>query len=277
MRPHIWAVSAAVVVAGILLLLPKSVDGQAPVLTAPQPSGFGMDIVVRGSTQPVYRLAGQGYIEGRIGERYTIRLYNHTYTRVEAVVSVDGRDAMDGGPAQTGKRGYVLGPYASMEIDGFRLSLDEVAAFRFTSVADSYASRMGSSWNIGAVQASFFPERIMRPRPLRASEPRAAGASPRARHDPAQDESSQNLGTEFGERRLSQVQETTFVRQNPAWPAARLLLRYNDRRGLCSMGINALCDRAPWTPVDPYDPYPMPPPRRFSSPPPGWQDPPDDR
>jgi hypothetical protein len=277
MRPHLWAVAAAAVVAGILLLVPKPVDGQAPVFVPTEPSRFGMDIVVHGVSQPVYRLSGQGYVEGHMGERYSVRLYNHSGSRVEAVVAVDGRDAMDGGAAQTSKRGYVLGPYATTQIDGFRLSLDEVAAFRFTTVGDSYASRMGTPWSVGTVSASFFPERVIRPRPLRSVEAPSAGAEPRSRRGSARDESSQNLGTEFGERRQSPVQETAFVRQNPSWPAARVALRYNDRRGLCSIGVESLCDHVPWPPMDPYDPYPAASPRRFSTPPPGWSEPLDDR
>ena len=61
--------------------------------------------------------------------------------RVEAVVSVDGLDAVDGKPASVGKRGYMIPAFGDVTIDGWRTSLSTVAAFRFSSVRDSYAAR----------------------------------------------------------------------------------------------------------------------------------------
>src|SRR5690606_25158439 len=39
-----------------------------------------------------YRHRGQTYIAGQWGDRYAIRLTNHSRDRVEVVVTVDGRD-----------------------------------------------------------------------------------------------------------------------------------------------------------------------------------------
>ncbi len=278
MKAHLWVPLAAVLIGAVLLLLPKSVDGQSPPIAAPiRADRFGLDVAVHGAARPVYRLGGQSYVEGQMGERYAIRLYNHSGQRVEAVISVDGRDAIDGQPAQVTKRGYVLPPWGSADIDGFRTSLDEVAAFRFTTVSDSYAGRMGTPWRVGVITASFFPERVVRPRPRLALEPptAAAPAGAGARRAARPEATDQSLGTEFGERRVSPVQETNFARQNPNAPSAVVTLRYNDRRGLCSAGIQSLCDREPWPWPDPDDQPPAPPPRpRFSvPPPPDWQPP----
>ena len=81
-----------------------------------------------------------------MGERYTLRIWNRSGRRIEAVVSVDGRDVVDGKPGDfRNKRGYLVPAWGSVDIDGWRLSERQAAAFRFTSVANSYAGRMGSA------------------------------------------------------------------------------------------------------------------------------------
>ena len=45
-----------------------------------------------------------------------------------------------------------------MVIDGWRTSEDSVAAFRFSSIEDSYAERMGDGRNVGVIGAAFFRE-----------------------------------------------------------------------------------------------------------------------
>ena len=97
---------------------------------------------------------------GAIGERYRVRISNPTARRVEAVVSIDGLDAIDGKTASfEDKRGYVIAPYGEVTIEGFRTSLDQVATFRFSSVRDSYAGRKGQDRNVGVIGIAFFPER----------------------------------------------------------------------------------------------------------------------
>src|SRR6185369_10723862 len=98
----------------------------------------------------------------------TLRILNHTGRRVEAVTSVDGRDAIDGKTADVrSKRGYLVPAWGAVEIDGWRLSRAEVAAFRFSAVADSYADRTGSARDVGVIGVAIFPERyVAPPRPL---------------------------------------------------------------------------------------------------------------
>lgn len=61
--------------------------------------------------------------------------------RLEVVLSVDGLDVLDGGPASFRKRGYVVPSHGQISVDGFRQSTDAVAAFRFSSVRESYANQ----------------------------------------------------------------------------------------------------------------------------------------
>src|SRR5215813_5183864 len=49
-----------------------------------------------GDTAPTYSQKDRYYVQGNAGERYTIRVTNPTAQRIEAVVSVDGLDVIDG-------------------------------------------------------------------------------------------------------------------------------------------------------------------------------------
>ena len=116
-----------------------------------------------GRTLPTYAHRGRFYVEGAVGERYGIRVRNPTASRIEAVVSVDGLDVIDGEMASTGKRGYVIAPYADVTITGFRVSTQAVAAFRFSSVSRSYAGRKGVARNVGVIGVAIFAERRSEP------------------------------------------------------------------------------------------------------------------
>src|SRR5438445_13771092 len=81
------------------------------------------------------------------------------YHRFEAVGTVDGLDVINGKSGTLDNRGYVLLPFATLEIEGFRTSTNAVAAFRFAAVADSYAAQTGSARNVGVIGIAFFTER----------------------------------------------------------------------------------------------------------------------
>ena len=108
---------------------------------------------------PAWKQGGQVFVEGRSGERYSIVLRNRASVRREVVVSVDGLDVLDGAPASLRRRGYVLAPGEEFAVEGFRKSPDEVAAFEFGSVDDSYAQRRhGNVRNVGVVGIAVFAE-----------------------------------------------------------------------------------------------------------------------
>jgi hypothetical protein len=130
--------------------------------------GYELEVLVDGVPAPTFFQNGESYVMGALGARYTLRIVNHTGRRIEAVASVDGRDVVDGRPADfRNKRGYIVPAWGSVDIDGWRLSHAQVAAFRFSSVADSYAARTGSAREVGVIGAAIFPERyVPPPRPL---------------------------------------------------------------------------------------------------------------
>jgi len=107
---------------------------------------------------PSARAGGRSYVVGEHGSRYVIQIRNHTGNRVEAVATVDGLDVIDGRSGSFRKRGYIVGPFASVEIEGFRRSHERVATFRFGSVRDSYAASKGNARNVGVIGVAFFHE-----------------------------------------------------------------------------------------------------------------------
>jgi hypothetical protein len=135
---------------------------------APQKVRAPYDVqVIRedGDVLPTYGLKDRFYVEGAAGERYTIRVSNPTSRRVEAVVSVDGLDAVDGDPGDLRKRGYIVPPYGQVSVEGFRTSLDDVATFRFSSVGESYAASKGKARNVGVIAVAIFEEAGPPPEP----------------------------------------------------------------------------------------------------------------
>lgn len=113
-----------------------------------------------GHPLPAYHLGERVLIVGSAGQRYALKVENRTGQRFELVASVDGLDVVDGKSATLEKRGYVVGPHATLHIDGFRRSFNEVAAFRFGSVKDSYAAQTSEfgARNVGVIGVALFAE-----------------------------------------------------------------------------------------------------------------------
>ncbi len=125
-------------------------------------AGGAVTVVVQdsgGDPLEAVRKNGQLFVVGRAGERYSLRLRNNTRRRFEAVATVDGLDVMDGTGGSFDHRGYILPPSGEVVIDGFRRNENEVAAFRFGSVASSYAAQSGgSARDVGVIGVAFFRE-----------------------------------------------------------------------------------------------------------------------
>jgi hypothetical protein len=111
-----------------------------------------------GQDLPTYQHRAKTYVMGEYGERYQIKVTNLYGNRIEAVVTVDGRDVINGQSGAFHHRGYVINAYQSVLIDGFRQSQDQVATFRFSSPSNSYSSKMGSPQNVGVIGVAVFEE-----------------------------------------------------------------------------------------------------------------------
>ena len=113
---------------------------------------------------PTYKEGGRRLISGGAGRSYTIMVRNRSKSSLEIVASVDGLDVMDGKPATYAKRGYLVAPGETLEIDGFRTSRETVAAFNFSSVANSYANmRHGDTRNVGVIGIAVFTQKGVNP------------------------------------------------------------------------------------------------------------------
>lgn len=111
-----------------------------------------------GSTWPVWRSGGLLHLQGRKGERYVLEYRNRSARTHEIVATVDGLDVLSGQPGSTARRGYVLRPGETLRIEGFRMSREAVAAFRFSAVPDAYAANTpaGSVANVGVIGTALF-------------------------------------------------------------------------------------------------------------------------
>ena len=86
-----------------------------------------------GAKLPVYRHRGEYWVAGRPGARYAVAVRNVSGERVLGVISVDGVNVVSGETASWEQTGYVLSPWQSFDITGWRKSDAEVAAFHFTA------------------------------------------------------------------------------------------------------------------------------------------------
>ena len=111
-----------------------------------------------------YWWRGERFVIGKKGREYQLKIKNISHVRLEVVLSVDGLDVIDGEPASTKKRGYIIGPGKSLSVKGFRTSQEKVAAFKFSSVGASYANlRHGNVRNIGVVGLALYTEKGREP------------------------------------------------------------------------------------------------------------------
>jgi len=162
----------AVVIASSCASAQPVYDARPPLPPPPNHGGdYELQVLVDGVPAPTFWHGNGTYVLGQHGERYTLRIINHTGRRIEAVVSVDGRDVVDGRPADyRNKRGYLVPAWGQMDIDGWRLSTFQAAAFRFSTVARSYAARTGSARDVGVIGAAIFSERYVPQMPPRMLE-----------------------------------------------------------------------------------------------------------
>ena len=244
------------------------------------PSAVTIDVYDRtqGETLAIHPLDSQRYVVGTPGHEYAIRIRNETSRRILAVTSVDGVNVVTGETAAPEQSGYVIEAGGSVEIAGWRRSLERTSAFYFTDLGDSYAARTGRPRNVGVIGVAVFHELVrpmissfLRDKVLahenegdpRVRAERADAAAPAA---PAQDAAgetgrlaaseprqmlSNKLGTGFGRDEASLVQRVRFERATSA-PAETISIQYDRRDNLIAMGVLPRPRYAQQTP----DPFP---------------------
>ena len=204
-----------------------------------------------GERLPTYRHGGKLYVAGRPGDRYALELRNRTGERLLAVVSVDGVNVVSGETASASQRGYVLGAGESTEIAGWRKSTQEVAAFYFTALPDSYAARTRRPADVGVIGVAAFREYR---EPVVPSQESALGgaradsapAAPAASKAEAQRSAGaeERLGTGHGERVHAPVRQVEFRRAGER-PDEIITIHYDSFENLRAQGIIPLARRRP--------------------------------
>jgi hypothetical protein len=213
--------------------------------------------------------SGRYYLEARAGSRYAVALANRTGERVGVVLTVDGLNAISGERDNGRGRMYVLDPWQSTSVQGWRSSLQEVRQFTFVDERRSYATRAGkANEKMGWIEVAVYRERraYVQARPHTHSEPRrpypieeqAEGGRTQA---PASPEASSNRdeagataglegdaklekgasraraypGTGWGERAHDPVVLVSFDPEPE--PRERVTLRYEYRSALVALGV----------------------------------------
>lgn len=194
-----------------------------------------------GQSLETWRHRGRLYVAGTPGNRYAVSLRNRSEGRVLTVISVDGVNAVSGETANASQSGYVLAPGQSAEIAGWRKSMEEVAAFFFTRIGDSYAARTERPQNVGVIGVAVFNEYVPPTPPAQigaqekaeASADNAARFAAKAAAAPA---AEAKLGTGHGERIAARVDHTEFRRQSTQ-PNEVITIYYDSRANLIARGI----------------------------------------
>jgi hypothetical protein len=215
-----------------------------------------------GATLPLYHHRGEYWVAGQYGAKYAIAVRNKLGERVLAVTAVDGVNVLSGETAAWDQTGYVFSAWQQYQVTGWRKSSQEVAAFEFSALGDSYAGRTGRPGNVGVIGVALFRERLPEPvaqaapaSPARAEREADAPASLRsaplaagklAPNDSAAEASRQappptaalspKLGTGHGARETSLVSHTSFARLQ-LQPNEVIRIRYDSRENLIASGV----------------------------------------
>jgi hypothetical protein len=186
--------------AGLLQAVPAC--AHTPYWDSPG-SLVSVSVEVEGTTVPLYPApdgSGRFYLEAREGSRYAVTLANRTHERLGVVLTVDGLNAISGdrdrgaawAGAGPGARMYVLNPWDSAFIKGWRTSLDDVRRFTFVDERASYAARSGkANGRMGWIEVAVYRERprpyVYRPDPVYRTDPYEEGATRDEARDRAAD------------------------------------------------------------------------------------------
>jgi hypothetical protein len=204
-----------------------------------------------GRVLPMYWHDGRRYVVGKPGNEYAIRVRNSATGRVLTVMSVDGVNVISGDTASPRQSGYVLSPYESAEIAGWRTSLSRTAAFYFTSLPDSYAARTGRPDNVGVIGVAVFAERArpialgdLRRKDAPRDEANTAQAPSAAPADAARGEATDSvareaasrLGTGYGRSESSYASYTQFERASET-PTETIAIYYDSYENLLAHGV----------------------------------------
>jgi hypothetical protein len=232
---------------------------------------LAVSVKVGGAWTPLYQAARRGdrwYLEARENAKYEVRVRNTTGRRVGFLIAVDGLNAINGlrTSLNPSEPMYVLEPYGTATVKGWRKNMNNVSRFVFVDEQRSYAERTDQgngdlgwirvhafrekeeaiSWRddvrmrgqyerdgygSGAPSVESAPKRRAVPVPGAASD--AAPPSTEGLLGERKDEASP--GTGWGRNERDQARWVDFEPER--WAAATITLRYEYKSALVSLGI----------------------------------------
>lgn len=183
----------------------------------------------------------RSFLEARKGDLYGIVVRNLTASRIGIVIAVDGRNIISGQKSDLTSREemYVLAPYESAQLDGWRTAQDTVHRFYFTEPSDSYSMQtFHDSSAMGVIAVAAFrekqPVRILRERAKK--EPMPGSPGPAESMNKSRSESAyDSAGTGFGDAQYSPTTRVAFTPE--AIPFQKNLIKYEWRQTLCRKGL----------------------------------------
>ena len=229
---------------------------------------------------------GSVWIEGREGNSYVVDLRNNTSQRALFILSVDGLDVLSGNPAGPNSSGYVIAPYTTISVPGWKLNNQQAAEFFFSRSKDSYVNSIGGSTaNTGVIGAMIFSEAVLYtsvgvantnpiwwPALNTSTTPVDVQSTSTTRRvdisknvTAAQNYISQEVGTGFGNSVDWNTSSMTFQRSNPTQPDTILAVYYNTAKNLEKMGIQLRSRNNVGYMANPFPTY-----SSSCQPPPGW-------
>jgi hypothetical protein len=238
---------------------------------------LAVGVKVTGRSTPLFQASNRPdrwYIEAREGANYQVTVRNTSGERVAFVIAVDGLNAINGLRSHLGadEPMYVLDPYQSATIKGWRKDLGNVSKFVFVDEERSYAARTDqANGDLGWIRVVAFHEvrpvawgsRMNLYRDGGGSEQGAPSAppAPEARDEMSKDaprakaqradgntlesapsrsleplaEKESSPGTGWGGNQRDRVREVEFTPERNA--CAQVILRYEYHAALVSLGI----------------------------------------
>jgi hypothetical protein len=248
--PILGLVIAAMVLALIVA------DGPA---RAAATGAYSLEVLVNGVPLAEHSARGTTYVEAVEGAEYTVRLSNRTSERVAIALSVDGLNSIDAKTTDArGARKWILGPWETIDLEGWQTSSTTARRFYFTTERESYGTWLGKTKNLGIISAAVFRERqpVARVSPIeeRFERSAAAGApaaptAPSARGAGDSDASAQRREAEPKSTRLSDELAATGIGRELGHdvrrvhfdaedrPAALIDIRYEYHDALVRLGV----------------------------------------
>ena len=217
-------------------------------------------------TVPLYTARGRldrRYFQAFKGRNYSLVVRNNTNRRIGVLMAVDGLNVINGERSNLSRNEsmYVLDPFESTVIRGWRTSLDRVRRFVFVDEQRSYAERTGQAngdmgwirvlafreqrpfWDVPGKIRSFdrnedspAPYGELEGRRDRAAAPERIDGLDKAPTAKSFGAEPSNPGTGWGDSSRDPVSRTRFLAE--AAPVDHLVLRYEYASGLRALGIH---------------------------------------